>query len=116
MKNLQQKSPWLGYMVRMLSNQKAQGAVIRNVHTPTTIRATALFRWCAQGVFLFVVSPFIILFATPVNAFPLIARQRTEGTWTYSYVEFSTFQDRARILFFLVLLLALVAELYLVFQ
>ena len=113
MKPLQQKSAWLSYLVKMLVSQKAQWQVMQNVRVSTIKRTRSLLRWLIQGLILFLASPWIILFATPVNAFPLIARQRKEGTWTYSFAEFSAFQNRARLLFVLVLLGSLIVELIL---
>ncbi len=107
------KSWWVGVVVRMLGSQKAQVSILQNVHASIPTRAGAALRWMMQGILLFLVSPFIILFAMPVNAFPLIARQRLEGTWTYSFSEFSDFQRRARLLFLFSLLVLLGIELYL---
>lgn len=113
MKPLQERSVWVGYLVKTLISQKAQVQIMQNVHLSGLRRFLALVRWLFQGMVLFVASPVIILFATPVSAFPLIARQRREGTWTYSFSEFSDFQTRARLLFVVVLTVALVAELIL---
>lgn len=116
MQSLTQKNWWVGVVIRMLGSQKAQVSILQNVHASLFARLGAVGRWVVQGIVLFLASPFIILFATPVNAFPLIARQRLEGTWTYSFSEFSDFQRRARILFLLSLLVLLGIEIYLYFR
>lgn len=113
MKPLQERSMWVGYLVKTLTSQKAQVQIMQNVHLSATRRFLAMIQWVVQGMVLFVCSPIIILFATPVSAFPLIARQRREGTWTYSFSEFSDFQTRAKLLFVIVLMAALITELIL---
>ena len=116
MEPLRQKSAWLSYLVKMLISQKAQWQIMRNVRVSNVKRIQAFVRWSIQGMLLFMVSPIIILFATPVNAFPLIARQHREGTWTYSFAEFVEFQNRARLLFVIVLIGSLIVELILLLR